>query len=123
MLQWIPATGSFGALIACKGLLVAFSVMSALGISVTLDGTIWVNIILVLVTVALGGFVINLGKHGNPFPLFLALAGAGAIYYSYLVEFVRPIETAGIVILVIAAASDIWALRSQASAAEEAAQK
>ena len=68
MLQWISAIGSVGALIACKGLLVFFIVMSALGVSMTLDGSIWVKIILVLVTVALAGLVINLRKHGNPLP-------------------------------------------------------
>ena len=82
----------------------------------TLDGTIWANLILVLVTLALVGFVINLRKHEKALPILLALVGAGAIYYSYLVEFVRPIETAGIIILVLAAALDIWALRSKSSA-------
>jgi hypothetical protein len=123
MLRWISTIGTLAALIACKGLLVFFSVMSALGVSMTLDGTIWVNLILVLVTLALVGFVINLRKHENALPILLALVGAGAIYYSYLVEFVRPIETAGIIILVLAAALDIWALRSKSSALANVGQK
>jgi len=122
-LRWISTIGSLGALIACKGLLVFFSVMSALGVSMTLDGTIWANLILVLVTLALVGFVINLRKHEKALPILLALVGAGAIYYSYLVEFVRPIETAGIIILVLAAALDIWALRSKSSALANVEQK
>ena len=123
MLQWVSAIGSVGALIACKGLLVFFSVMSAFGVSMTLDGTIWVNLILVLVTLALVGFLINFRKHGNPLPILLALLGAGAIYYSFLVGFVRPIETAGIIILVLAAALDIWAFRSKTDTLPRVAQK
>ena len=123
MLQWISAIGSVGALIACKGLLVFFSVMSALGVSMTLDGSIWVKIILVLVTVVLAGLVINLRKHGNPLPVALALVGAGAIYYSYLIDFIRSIETVGIIGLVFAAGLDIWALRSKSDALPREAQK
>ena len=123
MLRWVSAIGSVGVLIACKGLLVFFSVMSAFGVSMTLDGTIWVNLILILVTLALVGFLINFRKHQNPLPILLALLGAGAIYYSYLVDFIRPLETAGIIVLVLAAGLDMWALRSTTDTLPRVAQK
>jgi MerC mercury resistance protein len=113
MLKWVSAIGSLGTLIACKGLLVFFSVMSAFGVSMTLDGGTWVKLILVFVSLALVGFVVNFRRHGNLLAILLAVVGAGAIYYAYLVQFNRPIETAGIVVLVIAAGVDIWAMRKQ----------
>ena len=115
MLRWISAFGSLGTLIACKGLLIFFSVMSALGVSMTLDGGIWVKLILAFVSLAVVGFLLNFAKHRNVVALLLAVLGAGAIYYAYLVEFNRPVETAGIVVLVIAAGVDIWALRRQSN--------
>jgi hypothetical protein len=115
MWQWISCIGSLGALIACKGLVVFFSVMSAFGISMTLDGRTWVILILVFVSIAAIGFVLNFIIHKNILALLLGLLGAGAVYYAYLVEFFRPVETAGIVVLVVAGGVDFWALRKRSS--------
>jgi hypothetical protein len=79
MLRWISTLGSLGALLACKGLLVFFAVMSAFGVSMTLDGTIWANLILGLVTLAITGFLLNLRRHHNLIPFLVAAVGAGMI--------------------------------------------
>jgi len=50
-----------------------------------------------------------------------AMTGAGAIYYSYGVELTGWIETAGLLVLLVAAITDYRALNISASAAKQAA--
>jgi len=64
-------------------------------------------------SVALVGFALNLLRHNNLFPLVMAVIGAGAIYYSYGVQYFDRVETAGLITLLIAAVIDYRALRSR----------
>ena len=95
--------------------------MSAVGVSLTLDGNTWVAMIVMFATLALVGFAVNFARHKNWFVAMLAVTGAGAIYYSYGVEFTEWIETAGLLVLLIAAITDYRALHINASAAKQAA--
>lgn len=114
MSHWLAAIGSVFSFLACKGLLVFFGAMSALGVSLSLDGTIWMSLIVAGASLALVGFAINFFRHKNLLPLALAAVGAGAVYYSYGVQYFDRIETAGLITLLIAAVVDYRALRKHA---------
>jgi len=81
----------------------------------SLDGTIWMWLIVAGASVALVGFAINVLHHKNLFPSLLAAAGAGAVYYSYFVQYFDRVETAGLITLLVAAIIDYRALRYRQS--------
>lgn len=118
MTHWLAAFGSVFSFLACKGLLVFFGAMSALGVSMSLDGTVWMWLIVAGASIALVGFALNFLRHKNFVPLFLAAAGAGAVYYSYGVQYFDRVETAGLIALLVAAVIDYRSLRSRGSKSE-----
>jgi arsenite methyltransferase len=104
-------------LIACYGTLAAVALLSALGVTLTLNTGIWAGAIVlfaVLATVIIG---LGIRKHGSVAPLAPALAGTALITYVMFVQFDRILELVAFALLAVAVYWD-YRLRARAGRPE-----
>ncbi len=104
------AVATAAALTSCYGVLAAVAVLSGLGLAVELDPATWAATITGAAVLATAGTAWNLRRHHTPWPLLLALLGAGAIGYVMFGTYDAAIEAAGFAALVGAVGWDLYLL-------------
>ena len=109
-LAWLPGFATVVSLIACYGTLAVVSILGALGVAIALNEALWAGAILGFGALAVGGLAFGFLRHRQIGPLLIGTIGAAAIGYAMYVEYARPIELSGFVLLFVAAFWD-WRLR------------
>lgn len=112
-LDWLPGLASALSIATCYGTLVAVTILSTLGIAIAIDERIWAGAIVAFAALAVAGIALGSWRHRYPWPLLLALTGAGAIAYAMYGQYDRLIELSGFALLCLAAFWD-WRLRRTA---------
>ena len=102
------ATGA--ALLSCYGVLAAVALLSVLGATVELDPSLWAATVAGAALLATAGTAWNLRRHRKPWPLLLAVLGAGAIVYVMFGSYDPVLEGAGFAALVGAVGLDLYLL-------------
>ena len=108
--DWIGLAASGVALTCCYGTLAVVIVLSAAGIALDLDESIWAAAIVLLTLVAVAAVAFGLRRHGNAGPIVLAATGLGFIVWVLFGHYSLILEIGGFAALVAAAAWD-WRLR------------
>jgi arsenite methyltransferase len=101
------AVAAFAALIACYGTMGLIGILALLGIGLAVDEGIWAMAIAgaaVLAAIATG---FNLRRHGQPWPLVLAVVGAAIIVYVMFVSYSMIVEAIGFAVLIAAVGLDL----------------
>lgn len=104
-LSWIPGAATVCSILACYGTLTLLSVLSMLGISITLHEGAWATAISVFAVLAAVGAGLNYRRHLSIGPVTLASVGALLVLWTMFGSFNRALEIAGFVALV---AASIW---------------
>ena len=86
----------------CYGTLALVALMSALGISLAVDVTLWAGGIVLFALVATGVIALGWRKHRTWLPLALAAVGSALLIYSMYVSYHVVVEAAGFGLLAIA---------------------
>ncbi|MCZ0811426.1 MAG: MerC family mercury resistance protein [Pseudomonadota bacterium] len=108
--DWAGLAASALALVSCYGTLAVVITLSAAGITLTLDETIWAVVIALITLVAVVAVAFGTRRHGKMMPTLLAAAGFGVVLWVQFVDYSLMVEIAGFATLVVAAAWD-WRLR------------
>lgn len=95
-------------LLSCYGTLAAVTVLSALGVSLALDESVWAGAILFFAAAATALLARGRRRHGSAGPLALALAGTALLAYTLLVSYDRMAEAAAFALI---AAAVYWDYR------------
>lgn len=109
-LAWLPGFATAMSLIACYGTLALVSLLGALGVAIALNEALWAGAIVAFAALAVGGLALRFSRHRRLWPLLIGGVGAAAIGYAMIVDYARPIELSGFVLLLGAAFWD-WRLR------------
>ncbi|MDH3601253.1 MAG: MerC domain-containing protein [Candidatus Tectomicrobia bacterium] len=99
-------------IVACYGTLFVISVLSLLGVSLTLHTGAWAGAIVLFAGLAVVGTALGYRCHRVPAPLILAGIGAGLIIWVMLGSFNRVLELLGFACLITAAIWD-WRLKGR----------
>ena len=112
--DWIGLAAIGVALACCYGTLAVVIVLSAAGIALDLDESIWAAAIVLLTLVAVAAVALGLRRHGNVGPIVLAVAGFSLIVWTLFGDYRLMVELFGFATLVAAAGWD-WRLRRAAA--------
>lgn len=102
------ATGA--AIVSCYGVLAGVTLLSLLGATVELDPGLWAATIAGAALLATAATASNLRRHRKPWPLLLAVVGAGAIVFVMFGRYDPVLEGAGFAALVAAVGLDLYLL-------------
>jgi hypothetical protein len=108
--DWIGLAASGVTLACCNGTLAMVIALSAAGIALDLDESIWAAAIVLLTLVAVAAVALGLQRHANVGPTVLAVAGFSLIVWTLLGDYRLMVEIFGFATLVAAAGWD-WRLR------------
>ncbi len=111
---WIAGAGTALSLFACYGTLAIIAILSALGIAIGLNETLWAGAIVAFAAVAVGGLGLGSKQHQNLLPLAVGFVGAITLVYTMYVQYDRMVELFGFMLLCLAAFWD-WRLRQKQS--------
>ena len=90
------------AAITCYGTLALVAIMSAMGVSMVVNESIWAGSIIMFAVIACAVVALGMRKHRSAKPLILALAGTGILIYTMYVDYSTVTEMIGFTILAIA---------------------
>jgi len=107
---WLPGLATAMPFIACYGTLAFMSILGALGVAIALDEGLWAGAIVAFAALAVSGLAFGSLRHRQIGPLLIGAIGAAAVAYAMYVQYARPIELSGFVLLLVAAFWD-WRLR------------
>ena len=109
-LAWLPGFATAVSLLACYGTLAIVSLLGALGVAIALNEALWAGAIVTFAAFAVGGLALRSLRHRRLWPLLIGGIGVAAIGYAMFVDYARPIELSGFVLLLVAVFWD-WRLR------------
>ena len=92
----------FLAAATCYGTLTLVGLMSALGVSLAVNKTLWAGGIILFALVACAVIALGMRKHGSLKPVITAVAGAGLLIYTMYLNYSMLTEAAGFAILALA---------------------
>lgn len=98
------------ALLACYGTLAGVGALSALGLGVAINESVWASVILAATALAWAAVLAGIRKHRQLPPAVLATLGAAVIAYTMLVSYDRLVELAGFALL---AGGVLWDVRAR----------
>ena len=101
---------ALAAVIACYGTLAVVGLLSLLGLGLALDEGLWALTIAGGAVLAMLATGVNLRRHGQGWPLALAVLGGGIIVYVMFVQYNQLAEIVGFVILLSAVGLDVYAV-------------
>lgn len=110
--SWLAPAGAAFAVLTCYGTLAVVGLLSLLGDALAIDDGIWAGAIILFALLALAGIVLGWRLHRSAPPLLPGLPGMALILWTMLAAYHRPLEIAGFVCLVLAAAPDWQARRA-----------
>ena len=90
------------AALTCYGTLALVALMSALGVTLAVDLTLWAGGIVLFALIATAVVGLGFRKHRTWLPLGFAIAGSGLLIYSMYLHYEVLVEIAGFVLLAIA---------------------
>lgn len=108
--DWIGLAASGLALASCYGTLAVVIALSAAGVALNLEESIWAFAIALLTLVAVAAVALGIRRHGKVEPIVLAVAGFSLIAWTLFGDYRLMVELFGFATLVAAAAWD-WRLR------------
>ena len=94
---------TFLSLLACYGTLAFVSILSFVGITVSIHTGVWAGVITFFAWFAVAGVAGNFKRHRSVGPLIVAAIGAALITWAMFVSFNRVVEIAGFSGLIYAA--------------------
>lgn len=101
------------ALISCYGALAAVGILTALGAGMALNPQLWGGTIALFTILATVSISIGFRRHRAGTPAVLAVLGAAFVLYALFVHYATLTELAGFVLLVAAAARDLYLRRRE----------
>ena len=90
------------AVVACYGTLALVGVLSAMGVGLAVNESLWAGAIILFALLASAIIALGIRKHGSILPLALAVVGSGVLIYTMYVDYSKLVEAAGFVTLAIA---------------------
>jgi len=108
--HWLAGISAFLSLLVCYGTLGLISILGALGIFITIDGTLWAGAIVAFAVLAVIGLGFGILRHKSRWPLMLGSFGTVIIIYVMYVQYDRAVEISGFALLTYAAFWD-WQLK------------
>jgi arsenite methyltransferase len=96
---WLATLATAFSLIACYGTLAAVALLGVLGVTISLNESIWAGAIVLFAGLAFVALVIRWRSHRRSAPVLLAGIGLLLIAYTMLVSYERTIELVGFVFL------------------------
>ncbi|MDF0751026.1 MerC family mercury resistance protein [Marinobacter sp. 71-i] len=104
------------ALISCYGALAAVGILAALGAGITLNPRLWGGAIALFTILATVFIAAGFRRHRSAMPAAFAAIGSGFVLYALFVDYSVITELAGFVLLVGAAARDLYLRRREEAA-------
>lgn len=102
------AVAAFAAIVACYGTMGLIGILALLGIGLAVDEGLWAITIAGAAVIAAVATAFNLRRHGQPWPLVLAVVGAAIIVYVMFVSYSMVVEAVGFATLIAAIALDLY---------------
>lgn len=90
-------------ILACYGTLALVGILSLAGVTMSIHEGIWAAVIVVLVWIAVLAMGVNIQRYGNFGPFILSDIGALLVSWVMLVDYSRTMESAGFLMLIVAA--------------------
>lgn len=90
-------------IVACYGSLALVGALSLMGVTMTLHEGARAAVIVILVWIAVLAMGVNLKRYRNPGPFILSDMGALLVSWVMLVDYNRPMQTSGFLMLLAAA--------------------
>jgi len=115
---WLPGAATALAALSCYGTTAAIALLSALGVSIAVDGRIWAGAISLFAAAAAIATAAGYRRHRAIGPSLLAAGGLAAILWAMYGSYSGVIELAGFLALAAAAAWD-WRSRAARPAAAD----
>ncbi|MCI0431250.1 MAG: MerC domain-containing protein [Rhodospirillales bacterium] len=106
----LPAFATLLSMVACYGTLAVVASLSALGVAVTVNETLWAGAIVAFALLAVLGLLLGYRRHRRIWPILIGGLGVLGIGYAMYVQYERWIEVSGFVLLGIGVLWD-WRLR------------
>jgi hypothetical protein len=94
--------------LACYGTLAAVAALSALGVTLALDESVWAGVIVLFAALAAAAVALGARRHGSVLPVLPAVAGVGLLGYVMFGAFDRALELVAFALL---AAAVFWDYR------------
>lgn len=109
----VGAGAALVAFLSCYGTLGLVLILSLLGVSLSVNETIWSATILSATAVAVLAIAVGFTKHRRKLPPLLVCAGAALIFYVLLGSYHVLLEGLGFVLLIAGVATDFAAARKK----------
>ena len=90
------------AALTCYGTLALVGILSAMGIGLAVNETLWAGGIILFAVVATAVIALGMRKHGSIKPLALAIIGSGILIYTMYVDYSKLVEAIGFILLAVA---------------------
>lgn len=107
-LSWLGSITSLLAVATCYGTLAAVSLLSLIGVGVSINEATLVKLITVLLILALAGMLYSWRSHRHPGPLIVSLGAALLLLWVFYESYSKPLEITGFTVLV---AASFWDFR------------
>jgi len=98
---WIAPLTAALSLVACYGTLAAIALLGALGVTITLNETVWAGAIVIFAWLTLLALWLRRLRHRRTWPSALAAIGVAAITYAMLIAYDLFLELGGFAALSI----------------------
>ncbi len=98
-LDWLPGAATVCSVLACYGTLALVSILSLMGLSISLNEGMWAGAISFFAVLAAIGVGLNYRRHKSVGPVVLASLGALLVLWTMLGSFNRVIEITGFIAL------------------------
>ncbi|WP_111748556.1 MerC family mercury resistance protein [Salinisphaera orenii] len=103
---WVAGLATALSLVACYGTLITIAILGALGVAVSVDGTIWSGAIIGLALAAVGGLALGVSRHQKIRPVVTGGFGVVILSYAFYVRYSHWTELVGFTLLAAAVFRD-----------------